>query len=143
MVVGDLGRNGRDEIPVSFCLFHIDTDLHFVRVGVSDLGNSPPDLQSTVDFTLLHQISPRYPCLSIIASFHKFCKIQFDVPKYYCLSSSTRRVLLQDLEVHLQVLQHAIAVYYQPKRQRLFVVPYDLVLSNDHLHGSPAMLGFV
>ena len=105
--------------------------------------SSHPDLQSAIDLTLLHQVSPLHAAFSVIISFHKLCEVQPDVSKYDCFPSSARRVLLQDLELYVQVLQHAITVYYQPKRQCLFIVPYNFVLSDDDVCGSSAMLRFI
>ena len=40
-------------------------------------------------------------------------------------------------------MQHAIAIHYQPKRQRLLIVPDDFVLTNDYFCSSTAVLGFI
>ena len=92
----------RDEVSVAFGLFHGNSDLCF-NLGVVPFssGDAVTDLQSAIDFTFLHEISPRNPFFSIIVSFHKFGEVQLDVSKDNGFSSSTRRVLLEDLKMHL------------------------------------------
>ncbi len=99
-------------------------------------------LQCAVDLALPHQIPPRDALLIMaITALNVLCQIQFHDSQYNPLWSCPERVLLYHLEIDLTLLEHAIAINYQPDRQSLVIVPAHFVVFNDRFRSVATVLG--
>lgn len=90
------------------------------------------DLERAVDLAFLHQVPPRDPIFAstirALTAVDILCEIELDEAKCDPFTSTSTRVLLQDLKVYPSLLQHLVLSYDQPNGESLFVVIHDLVV---------------
>ena len=98
-----------------------------------------PYLQSTINLTLPHQISPRDRFFPTLAPVHELRQIQLDCAQHNSLRSRSGRILLQDLKVYLALAQHTRTVHGQTYGNRLIVIPRCFVFSDQRLGRVAAM----